>query len=94
MYYLLKTRIIYTRHCLRRIKERRVSISDIQEAIEHPVQLVYDTWNEVYIAVSIKGIATVYAFHGNYIEVLTVLGKREYEALASKYGRSRYKVIY
>lgn len=73
--------------------ERSLKYDDVVESINNPKQLVYDKWNDVYIAVSITGNAVVYAFKGNRVEVLTVLGRREYEALVSKYGTKRYKVL-
>lgn len=87
-----KAKVHVSKHAKLRMLERNISFEDFLECLKEPVQLVYDSWNDVYIAVSIRGFAIVYAFKGNRIEVLTVLGKREYEALASKYDK-RYKVI-
>ncbi len=73
--------------------ERGISYGDVVEALEDPVQHVYDSWRDVYIAVSGRGFAVVYAYRGGYYEVLTVLGRREYEALVKKWGLKRYRFI-
>ena len=86
--------IYLSKHASKRMGERRLSMDEVREAIKNPVQHVYDRWRDVYIAVSWRGVAVVYAMHGGRIEVLTVLSKREYEALISKYGLKRYKTIY
>lgn len=89
MYVLYK--ILLSRHAKKRMTERGISLDDVREAIENSVQHVYDRWNDAYVAVDQRGYAVVYAYRGNTIEVLTVLGRREYEALISKYGFKRYK---
>ncbi len=81
-----------SRHALRRIKERAIDLKFVYDTISNPEQIVYDKQKDLYIYVSDK-CAVVSAFHGSYIEVVTVLGKREFNALMSKYGYSRYKVI-
>ncbi len=88
-----KAKIIISKHAKERIAERKMSEKEILNILINPVQIVYDSWNDVYIAVSIEGKAVVYAFRGSRVEVLTVLGKREYETLLSKFGGKRYKVI-
>jgi len=90
---LPNTKINISKHARMRIIERHIKIDDVFDALNNPVQLVYDTWNDVYIAVSSRSYAVVYAFRGSCIEVLTVLGKREYNALISKFGSKRYKII-
>ena len=84
---------ILSRHAMERMKERRISLEEVIEAFENPAQLLYDEWNDVYIAVSETGVAVVYAYRGPRTEIVTVMTRREYEALVSKYGRKRYKVI-
>ncbi len=82
-----------SKHAKIRMKERGIDYKEVASIIENPVQLVYDSWKDVYIAVGRDGCAIVYSFHGEYVEVLTVLGRREYEALASRYMMKRYKLI-
>ena len=81
-----------SKHALRRIKERAIDLKFVYDTISNPEQIVYDKQKDLYIYVSDKR-AVVSAFHGSYIEVVTVLGKREFNALMSKYGYSRCKVI-
>lgn len=88
-----KVKLIVTAHSKQRMRERGISFEEILEALQEPVQLAYDKDKDVYIAVAHKGYAVVYAFHGNVVEIVTVLGKKEYEALMSKHGVKRYKVI-
>jgi hypothetical protein len=73
--------------------ERGIGYSDVVDALTNPVQHVYDSWRDVYIAVSGRGFAVVCAFRGGYYEVLTVLRRREYEALIKKWGAKRYRFI-
>jgi len=87
-----KAKIIFSRHAKERMRERKIGDNEVLNALLNPVQIVYDSWNDVYIAVSGEGKAVVYAFRGSVVEILTVLGKREYEALLSKFNR-RYKVL-
>ncbi len=73
--------------------ERGINEQDVLETLDNPVQHVYDRWNDLYIAVNSRGFAIVYAYRGSYVEIVTVLGRREYEALLSKYGSRRYKLL-
>jgi len=82
-----------SKHAKDRMRERNIGIEEVYEALHNPIQLVYDSWNDIYIAVSVKNIAVPYSLKGNVLEVLTVLSKREYEALMSKFGRKRYKIL-
>ena len=84
--------IKFSRHALRRIKERAIDLNSVYDTIDNPEQIIYDKQKDLYIYVSDE-CAVVSAFHGSYIEVVTVLGRREFNALMSKYGYSRYKVI-
>ncbi len=86
-------RIHWSKHALKRLEERGISVEEALEALREPVQLVYDSWKDLYVAVHPKGHAVVYAFRGSYVEIVTVLGRREYEALISKHGVRRYKLI-
>ena len=86
-------KIKLSKHAKDRMKERNIEEEDIYEALHNPVQLVYDSWNDIYIAVSMKDIAVPYSLKGNILEILTVLSKKEYEALMSKFGRKRYKIL-
>ena len=85
-------RLIFSKHARERMRERKISSNEVLESLLKPMQIVYDSWNDVYLAVSSTGKAVVYAFRGSIVEILTVLGRREYEALISKFGR-RYKVL-
>lgn len=88
-----KVRLVVSAHAKQRMRERGISFEEVLEALQEPVQLVYDKDKDVYIAVAYKGYAIVYAFRGNIVEIVTVLGRKEYEALLSKHGLKRYKVI-
>ncbi len=89
----METRIILTRHAKTRIMERNIDIDEVLEALREPVQIVYDRWSDVYIAVGSRGIGVVYAWRGAFTEILTVLRRREYEALMKKHGYKRYRVL-
>ncbi|ADI31474.1 DUF4258 domain-containing protein [Staphylothermus hellenicus] len=84
-------KIHISKHAMRRMKERKICLEDIYDTINDPYMYFYDSWNDLYLAVNIRGYAVVYAFHGNILEIVTVLGRREFKALLSKYGSSRYK---
>ncbi len=88
-----KVKLVISKHARDRMRERGIGFEDLIDALSNPVQLVYDRVNDVYIAVGVKGYAIVYAFRGSIVEVVTVLGRREYEALISKHGIDRYKVV-
>ncbi len=90
---MYKPRILFSKHALARMSERRISIEHVVEAINDPQQILYDSWRDLYLYVSRYGDAIVCAFRGSVIEVVTVLGPREYNALVKKYGEKRYKVI-
>ncbi len=75
------------------MSERGVSLRDVIEALEHPVQLVYDKMRDVYIALGWNDVAVVYANRGLVYEIVTVLRRREYEALLGRLGRRRYRVL-
>jgi len=90
---MLMEKIIFSKHAKHRMIERKVAMNSVIDAIKSPKQLLYDKWKDLYISISSDGSAIVYAFHGSYIEIVTVLSKREFNAIVSKYGYSRYKVI-
>ncbi len=75
------------------MSERRISLRDVLEALEHPVQLVYDKARDVYIALGWNDVAVVYANRGVTYEIVTVLRRREYEALVGRLGRRRYRIL-
>ena len=85
--------IKFSKHARDRMSERGISVENVLDTLNNPVQHVYDKWRDLYIAVSEQGYAVVYAYRGNTVEVVTVLGRREYEALLSKYGFKRYKLL-
>ncbi len=86
-------RVVFTRHAVERAMERGVGWREVVDVVHDPVQVYYDTWNDLYLYVGSSGCAVVAGYRGGYIEVVTVLSRREYEALISKYGSSRYKLI-
>lgn len=88
-----RVRLVVSAHARQRMRERGIGFEEMLEALQNPVQLVYDRVNDVYITVAQRGYAVVYAFRGSIVEVVTVLGRKEYEALLSKHGLRRYKVI-
>ena len=89
-----QARLVYTRHARVRMRERGVEPWEVEEALLHPVQLLYDTLRDTYLALGPRGrVAVVYAYHGSYVEIVTVLTRREYEALVGRLGPRRYRVI-
>ncbi|GEM_PF-1656287 len=86
--------IIFSKHSLRRMYERKISLDEVLEVLSSPLGIIYDKHNDVYIALGHQGIAVVYAFRASKIEILTVLGKREFSALQKKFGERRYKTIW
>ena len=81
-------------HAKRRMAERGVDAGEVVEALRSPVQLVYDGERDVYLSLGPNGVAVVYAERGRVLEVVTVLRRREYEALLTRLGPRRYRVIY
>jgi len=73
--------------------ERKISFENVLKTLDNPMYHVYDRWRDVYIAIGANGEAVVYCSRGSKIEVLTILSKREYGALYSRYGSKRYKNI-
>jgi len=73
--------------------ERKIPFENILNTLENPMHHVYDRWRDVYIAIGPNGEAVVYCNRGWRIEVLTILTKKEYGALYSRYGSKRYKDI-
>jgi len=86
-------RIIFSRHARERMRQRGVTPGEVEEALRCPVQLAYDHERDVYLALGCNDVAVVYAARGTLVEVVTVLRRREYEALLARLGRRRYKVI-
>ncbi len=86
-------RVEFTVHARRRMAERGISVEEVYNALNQPVQVVYDRLRDAYISVSPGGCGVVYKQFGRRIIVLTVLGRREYEVLRAVYGRSRYKLV-
>ncbi len=82
-----------TRHARIRMSERGIDREKLYQILSNPQTYFYDSWNDLYIAVDINGNAIVYAYHGRIIEIVSVLGKREFKALLSKYGLKRYKPL-
>jgi len=80
-------------HARRRMAERGVGLGEVEEALREPVQLVYDTLRDTYLALGANGVAVVYAARGRTVEVVTVLRRREYEALLRRLGPRRYRVV-
>jgi len=86
--------IIFSKHAIKRMNERKISLDEVLEILSSPLGIIYDKHNDVYIALGHQGTAVVYAFRANRIEVLTVLRKREFSALQKKFGERRYKPIW
>jgi len=68
-------------------------VEEVLGALREPVQLLYDTLRDVYLALGVDGVAVVYAARGRVVEVVTVMRRREYEALVGRLGPRRYRVI-
>ena len=68
-------------------------MEEVLGALREPVQLLYDTVRDVYLALGANGVAVVYAARGRVVKVVTVMRRREYEALVGRLGRRRYRVI-
>ncbi len=83
----------YTAHARRRMRERGIGEEDVEEALRSPVQLVYDEHRDTYLALGWNNVAVVYAPRGCIVEIVTVLRRREYEALLRRLGSRRYKII-
>jgi hypothetical protein len=74
--------------------QRGVAREEVEEALQGPAQLLYDRGRDTLLALHPRGhIAVVYAQHAATIEVVTVLTRREYNALTRRLGRKRYRVI-
>ncbi len=86
--------IVFSKHALRRMHDRKISLDEVLDILSNPLGVIYDRLKDVYIALGYQGSAVVYAFRASRIEVLTVLGKREFSALQKKYGMQRYKTIW
>ena len=87
-------RVRYSRHAVERMRQRRIDPGCVEEALREPAQLLYDKAKDVYIALSPDGdCAAVYAYRGSLVEVVTVLGRREYEALVGRLGSRRYRLV-
>ena len=86
-------RVRFSAHARRRMSERGVSEGEVLEALREPVQIVYDRLRDVYLALGWNGVAVVYAQRGALVEVVTVLRRREYEALVSRLGEKRYRLV-
>jgi hypothetical protein len=83
----------FSSHARARMRGRGIGPGEAVEALEHPVQLVYDMLRDVYLALGANGVAVVYAARGRVVEVVTVMRRREYEALLGRLGDRRYRII-
>ncbi len=86
--------IVFSKHALRRMHDRKISLDEVLDVLSNPLGVIYDGLKDVYIVLGYQGSAVVYAFRASRIEVLTVLGKREFSALQKKYGVQRYKALW
>ena len=87
-------RVVYSRHAVERMRQRSIDPGCVEEALREPAQLLYDKARDVYLALSPGGgCAAVYAYRGSLVEIVTVLSRREYEALVGRLGRRRYRVL-
>jgi hypothetical protein len=80
-------------HARRRMEERGVTLADIVEALKEPVQVFYDGIRDTYLVLGANDVAVVVAVRGTLVEVVTVLRRREYEALTGRLGWRRYRLI-
>lgn len=86
-------RLVYTRHAEERMRERGISRAEVEEALREPLQILYDRGNDVYLVLGGNDVAVVVANRVSYAEIVTVLRRKEYEALVGRLGRKRYKTI-
>ena len=85
--------LLLTLHAKRRMSERAISVEDILDALREPVQVYYDIMRDLYLVLGYNNVAVVVALRGTLVEVVTVLRRREYEALIGRLGRRRYRLI-
>jgi hypothetical protein len=85
--------LVITAHAKKRMAERKITIADILEALRDPVQIFYDEERDTYLVLGLNNIAVVVSIKGLRIEVVTVMKRREYEALTGRLGDRRYKLI-
>ncbi len=86
--------VVFSKHALRRMYDRKMPLNEVLEILSNPLGVIYDRLKDAYIALGHQGSAVVYVFRASRIEVLTVLGKREFSTLQKKYGIQRYKTIW
>jgi len=87
-------KLVLTHHAKRRMRERSVSVDELIAAFCEPEQLVYDRMRDTYLLLGANGVALVYVMRGYVYEIVSVLRRREYEALVRRIGSRRYKVIF
>ena len=76
------------------MSERGIGRGEVLEALRSPVEVAYDRFNDVYLALGGNGVAVVYAYRGAYYEIVTVMREREYLHLVRRIGRRRYRIVY
>ena len=80
-----------TKHALERMRERGIGLEDVVEALRSPCSHAYDRERDVYLVLGCNGTAVVYAMRGRVVEVVTVMGEREYRFLVGHVGPRRYR---
>jgi len=86
-------RLVYTAHSRRRMRERGVDEAMVEEALREPIQVLYDRRRDVYLVLGGNNVAVVLADRISFAEIVTVMRRREYEALVKRLGRKRYRLI-
>jgi hypothetical protein len=86
-------RLVFTNHARRRMIERGISEEDVNRALSEPVQILYDRGNDVYLVLGSNNVAVVVADRVTFVEIVTVLRRKEYEALTGRLGRKRYRWV-
>jgi len=88
-----KLHLLFTNHARVRMGERGITEDDVRQALLDPVQIVYDRAKDVYLILGSNNVAIVLSFRAPLIEVVTVLRRREYEALVQRLSRRRYRIV-
>ncbi len=89
----MAVKLRFTVHARKRMRERRISINEVVTAFCEPLQILYDRMRDTYLLLGSNNVALVYAMRGHVYEIISVLRRREYEALVNRLGAKRYKLI-
>ncbi|ABM81373.1 DUF4258 domain-containing protein [Hyperthermus butylicus] len=77
-------RLVFTAHARKRMAERGISTREVVEALEAPVQLVYDRLRDVHLALGHNDVAVVYAVRGLIVEIVTVMRRKRLRGTAGQ----------